>query len=63
MAYRPFGKFTEVASHPVGAQWPEAPEELRRAVDGDSDAPKPTRFEKAVYRWLAAPRFWPRRRR
>jgi hypothetical protein len=62
MGYRPFGRFRQVGWYNVGDQWPEAPDELQRAVDGPPKESDYSRFERVIYRWLAHPRLWPRRR-
>jgi hypothetical protein len=64
MPYRPFGRWRNAGSwYPVGDQWPDAPDELVEAVDGRARPDDYNRFERAIYRWLARPRLWPRRRR
>jgi hypothetical protein len=64
MPYRPFGKWRDAGGwYPVGDQWPGPPEDLAEAVDGGARAEDYNRFERAIYRWLAHPRLWPRRRR
>lgn len=62
MGYRPFGKYRQVGWYNVGDQWPEAPEDIRNAVDGPPEGADYNRFERAIYRWLADPRLLPRRR-
>lgn len=63
VGYRPFGKYGEVAGgYPVGDQWPAAPDDVQQAVDGPPTETDYNRFERAIYRWLAHPRLWPRRR-
>lgn len=62
VGYRPFGKDREVAGgYRVGDQYPDAPDELREAVDPKPSANDYNRFERAIYRWLARPRVWPRK--
>jgi hypothetical protein len=63
VGYRPFGKYTDISGYKVGDQWPEAPAELRDAVDDPPSARDYNRIERAIYRWLAHPRLWPHRRR
>ena len=64
MGYRPFGRYNQAAgAYNVGDQWPEAPEDIRRDVDEPIREADFNRLERAVYRWLARPRLWPRRRR
>src|SRR3954451_18893157 len=62
MGYRPFGRFRQVGGYPVGDQWPDAPDDIRRTVGGPAQEWDYNRFERAIYRWLARPRLWPRRR-
>lgn len=62
MGYRPFGKYRSAGSYNVGDQWPDAPDELRQAVDEPPSQKDFNRFDRAIYRWLAHPRLWPRRR-
>ena len=65
MPYRPFGRFRSAGFYAVGDQWPDPPEDVRRAVDGDEELPL-NRFERWVYRWLDRPNLFPafsRRRR
>ena len=63
VGYRPFGRYRQVGWYNVGDQWPEAPDELRAAVDEPPAVADYNRFERAIYRWLARPHLWPRRRR
>ena len=62
VGYRPFGRYRQVGWYNVGDQWPEAPEAIRGAVDGPPREQDYNRFERVIYRWLARPRLWPRRR-
>lgn len=62
VGYRPFGKYRQVGLYNVGDQWPEAPDDIRAAVDGPPTEGDYNRFERAIYRWFAHPRLWPRRR-
>jgi hypothetical protein len=62
VGYRPFGRYRQAGAYNVGDQWPEAPDELQRAVDGPPRASDYNRVEQAFYRWLAHPRLWRRRR-
>jgi len=57
------GKYRQVGWYNIGDQWPEAPDELRAAVDERPARTDYNRFERAIYRWLARPRLWPRRGR
>lgn len=63
MGYRPFGRHRSVGAYNVGDQWPDAPDDLRQMVDDPPSDKDYNRFERAVYRWLARPRLWPRRPR
>lgn len=63
MGYRPFGRFRSAGIYPAGDQWPEPPAELKDAVDGPLKTTDFNRFERAVYRWLAHPRLFRRRRK
>jgi len=63
VGYRPFGRYQQIGVYNVGDQWPEAPDPIRDAVDEPMKSSDYNRFERAIYRWLAHPRWWPRRRR
>lgn len=63
MPYRPFGRYPGAGAYNVGDQWPDAPDELREAVDPPVSERDYSRLERAAYRWLARPRLWPSRRR
>jgi hypothetical protein len=64
VGYRPFGKDREVVGgYRVGDQYPDAPDELREAVDPKPSPSDYNRFDRAIYRWLARPRLWPRKSR
>jgi hypothetical protein len=38
-------------------------DDVQQSVDGPPTETDCNRFERAIYRWLAHPRLWPRRRR
>ena len=63
MGYRPFGRYTQIGGYVVGDQLPDPPADIQREVDPPMGEQDFNRFERLVYRWLAHPRFWPRRRR
>jgi hypothetical protein len=63
MPYRPFGKYRQVQGVPVGDQWPDPPDEVRRAVDGEDEPAALNRFERWVFRLLNRPSLLPRRGR
>jgi len=63
VGYRPFGRFTQAGWYNVGDQWPEPPPDVRSGVDEPVSERDYNRFERAIYRWLAHPRLWPRRNR
>jgi hypothetical protein len=62
MPYRPFGRYRQVQGVPAGDQWPDPPDDLRRAVDGEDEPTTQNRFERWVYRLLDRPSLLPRRR-